>query len=130
MANQFKKDKIDFDVYERQDPDSQVNWAKAAQDITKTFEGIRDERQGRKDKLEAMITEQQNALNDIGSYDSPTLQQVALDASNDSANKLMKCKSLKQTNLLVGLNLKRMLRFGILNIMIIQSVLQMELILK
>lgn len=88
MANQFKKDKIDFDVYERRDPDSQVNWAKAAQDITKTFEGIRDERQGRKDKLEAMITEQQNALNDIGSYDSPTLQQVALDASNDSANKL------------------------------------------
>jgi len=88
MANQFKKDKIDFDVYERRDPDSQVNWAKAAQDITKTFEGIRDERQGRKDELEAMITEQQNALNDIGSYDSPTLQQVALDASNDSANKL------------------------------------------
>ena len=88
MANQFKKDKIDFDVYERRDPDSQVNWAKAAQDITKTFEGIRDARQGRKDQLEAMITEQQNALNDIGSYDSPTLQQVALDASNDSANKL------------------------------------------
>ena len=88
MANQFAKDKIDFNVYERADPDSQVDWGKAAQDITKTFEGIRDVRQGKKAELEKMITEQQDALNDIGSYDSPTLQQVALDASNDSANKL------------------------------------------
>ena len=88
MANQFSKDKINFDTYERKDPESQVDWGKAAQDITKTFEGIRDVRQGKKDELENMITEQQNALNDIGKYDSPTLQQVALDASNDSANTL------------------------------------------
>ena len=28
MANQFSKAKIDFDVYERADPESQIDWGK------------------------------------------------------------------------------------------------------
>jgi hypothetical protein len=82
------KKNIDFDVYERQDPTSTVDWGKAAADITQTFAGIRDKRQARKDDLEKNITEQQAALNDIGEYDSPTLRQVALDSSQQSADEL------------------------------------------
>ena len=89
MALPSKKN-IDFNVYERQDPESQVDWGKAASDITKTFEGIRDTRQERKADLEKNITEQQTALNDIGEYDSPTLRQVALDSSQQSADELAK----------------------------------------
>ena len=40
------KRNIDFEVYERQDPSSQVDWSKAAADITKTFTDIRDDKKG------------------------------------------------------------------------------------
>jgi len=49
------KKNIDFDVYERQDPTSTVDWAGAAADITKTFATIRDTRQARKDDLEKTL---------------------------------------------------------------------------
>ena len=100
MANKFSKDKIDFDVYERQDPASRVDWGKAASDITETFAGIRDERQGRKDVLEKNITDQQTALNEIGEYDSPTLRQVALDSSQQSADELNRKADLMRRGLL------------------------------
>ena len=88
------KRNIDFDVYERQDPKTQVDWGAQASKITKTFEGIRDERQGRKDLLEKNIEEQRVALNDIGEYDSQTLRQVALDSSQQSADKLARQAAL------------------------------------
>ena len=47
MAIPSKKE-IDFDVYQRQDPASTVDWGKAAKDITTTFQGIRDTRQAKK----------------------------------------------------------------------------------
>ena len=93
MAIPSKKN-IDFDVYERQDPKTRVDWGAQAAKITKTFEGIRDERQGRKDLLEKNITEQQAALNDIGQYDSQTLRQVALDSSQQSADELARKAAL------------------------------------
>jgi len=49
MANQFSKKQIDFDVYERANPESQVDWSQAAKDITDKFETIRDDSQPRKD---------------------------------------------------------------------------------
>ena len=93
MAIPSKKN-INFDVYERQDPTTQVDWGAQASKITKTFEGIRDERQGRKDLLEKNIEEQRVALNDIGEYDSQTLRQVALDSSQQSADKLARQAAL------------------------------------
>ena len=45
MANQFAKKNIDFDVYERQDPASTVDWGKAAKDIADSFQGVVDERE-------------------------------------------------------------------------------------
>ena len=94
------KKNIDFDVYERQDPTSTVDWAGAAADITKTFATIRDTRQARKDDLEKNITEQETALNDIGEYDSPTLRQVALDSSQQSADELARKADLMRRGLL------------------------------
>tara|TARA_R110002110_G_scaffold259326_3_gene475072 strand:- start:7579 stop:9585 length:2007 start_codon:yes stop_codon:yes gene_type:complete len=88
MARVTKKD-INFDVYERADPTSTVDWGEQAKKITDTFEGIRDDRQGRKAEIDKSIEEQQAALNDLGKYDNDTLQQVALDGSNDAANALM-----------------------------------------
>ena len=93
MALPSKKN-INFDVYERQDPTTQVDWGAQASKITKTFEGIRDERQGRKDLLEKNIEEQRVALNDIGEYDSQTLRQVALDSSQQSADELARKAAL------------------------------------
>ena len=87
MAIPSKKN-IDFNVYERRDPTTQVDWGAQATKITKKFEGIRDERQGRKDLLEKNIEEQKVALNDIGEYDSQNLRQLALKSSQQSADML------------------------------------------
>ena len=99
MAIPSKKN-INFDVYERQDPTTQVDWGAQASKITKTFEGIRDERQGRKDLLEKNIEEQRVALNDIGEYDSKTLRQVALDSSQQSADELARKADLMRRGIL------------------------------
>lgn len=58
MAIPSKKE-IDFDVYQRQDPASTVDWGKAAKDITTTFQGIRDTRQAKKDAIEKSYQDQQ-----------------------------------------------------------------------
>jgi len=99
MALPSKKN-INFDVYERKDPTTQVDWGAQASKITKTFEGIRDERQGRKDLLEKNIEEQRVALNDIGEYDSQTLRQVALDSSQQSADELRKKADLMRRGII------------------------------
>ena len=61
MAIPSKKE-IDFDVYQRQDPASTVDWGKAAKDITKTFEGIRDTRQAKKDAIEIKLSRPTNSI--------------------------------------------------------------------
>jgi len=86
MAIPSKKE-IDFDVYQRQDPASTVDWGKAAKDITTTFEGIRDTRQAKKDAIEKSYQDQQKALQDIGEYDNPTIQQFVMNGGQDAANK-------------------------------------------
>ena len=87
MANQFAKKNIDFDVYERQDPASTVDWGKAAKDIADSFQGVVDEREKRKGEIEKAYQDQQQALNDIGEYDNPTIQQFVMNGGQDAANK-------------------------------------------
>ena len=94
MANQFSKKQIDFDVYERANPESQVDWSQAAKDITDKFETIRDDRQTRKDDLLKSYQEQQEALNDLGEYDSPTTQQLVMNAGADAAEKMTNYRDL------------------------------------
>ena len=48
------KSKINFDVYERADPSSQIDWGAQAKKIADTFTGIKDERQ----KQEVRISKQ------------------------------------------------------------------------
>ena len=100
MANQFAKDKIDFDVYERADPASQVDWGKAAKDITTTFERIRDTRQTKKDAIQKSFQDQQTALNDIGEYDNPTIAQLVMNGGQDVSNKLLDVKNLVERGLM------------------------------
>ena len=52
MANQFAKKDIDFDVYERADPESQIDWGKQAKVISDTFSAIAKDRQDRKAAVE------------------------------------------------------------------------------
>ena len=94
MANQFSKKQIDFDVYERANPESQVDWSQAAKDITDKFETIRDDRQTRKDDLLKSYQEQQEELNNLGEYDSPTTQQLVMNAGSDAAEKMTNYRDL------------------------------------
>ena len=100
MATKFTKEKIDFDVYERQDPASQVDWGKAAADITKTVAGIRDERVKRKGEIDKAFEDQQTALTDIGKYDNVTLQQLVMNGYQDAANKTTDIQNLVRRGLM------------------------------
>jgi len=82
-----KKD-IDFDVYERANLKSQVDWSKQAADITETFETIRDDRQGRKDEIQRMFLERQEQLNDVDIYSNETVQQQAITGSQEAGQRL------------------------------------------
>ena len=84
MANQFSKSKIDFDVYERANPQSQINWAQEAKDITKRFEDIRDDRITRKKELDDVYRNQQEALNDIDQYSSKNIRQFVMSGANNA----------------------------------------------
>ena len=99
MATKFTKQKIDFDVYEKANPESQVNWADQAGKLTKVVEGIRDERQGRKDAIEKSFQDQQIALNDIGEYDNATMQQMVMNGAQDGANKSVDFNNLVKRGL-------------------------------
>ena len=88
MANQFSKKDIDFDVYERANPASQVDWSKQASDITKTFETIRNERQGRKDEIQRLFLERQEQLNQVDIYSNESLQQQAITGSQEAGQRL------------------------------------------
>jgi len=99
MANQFSKAKIDFDVYERADPESLINWGEEAKKISDAFTNVATERQKKKDTLEKAFQDQQAALNDLGEYDNPTAQQVVMNAGQDGANKLLDMKNMMKRGL-------------------------------
>ena len=87
-TNIVRRRNLDFDTYERANPESFVDWGQAARDITQTFKDIRDDRKSRKDAIEKGYRERQEALNDIEFYDNPTLQQTAIQASQNASEKL------------------------------------------
>ena len=93
-----KKD-IDFDVYQRANPESQVDWAKAAKDITQTFETIRDDRQTRKDEIERLFRERQEQLNEVDIYSNTSLQQMAITSSQEAGQKLTDFNNLVKRGL-------------------------------
>ena len=94
------KKNIDFNVYERANPDYFVDWGKAAADITKTFETIRDDRQRRKDELDEAYRARQEELNDIGEYENPTLQQRAIEAYDSASQQLANHQDLMKRGLI------------------------------
>jgi len=100
MANQFSKSKIDFDVYERADPESQIDWGKEAKVISDAFGNIAKDRTERKAAVEKSFADQQAKLNELGEYDNPTAQQVMMNAGQDGANKLLDVKNLVKRGLM------------------------------
>ena len=68
------KKNINFEIYERANTASTIDWAKQAQDITKTFTDIRDDRQRRKDEIEKAYQEQQELLANQDPYNNYTLR--------------------------------------------------------
>lgn len=76
------KKNIDFEVYERQDESAQVNWTKAAADLTTTLTGIRDDRITRKDALNQEYLDTQDIVNDLGQYDNTTVQTLVMNIAN------------------------------------------------
>ena len=77
------KKNIDFEVYERQDTSAQVNWTKAASDLTTTLTGIRDDRIKRKDALNQEYLDTQDIVNDLGQYDNTTVQTLVMNIANN-----------------------------------------------
>ncbi len=86
MANRFAKKTIDFDVYERQDKESQINWGKVGADITKAFSDVATDRQAKKDAIQKSFTDQQAAAADMGEYNDVTIQQYAINGGQKIAN--------------------------------------------
>ena len=86
MANRFAKKTIDFDVYERQDKESQIDWSKVGADITKAFGDVATERQAKKDAIQKSFTDQQAAAADMGEYNDVTIQQYAINGGQKIAN--------------------------------------------
>lgn len=99
MANQFTKAKIDFDVYQKADPASQIDFGEEAKVISDAFKNVAKEREGKKAALEKAFQDQQAALNDLGEYDNPTAQQVVMNAGQDGANKLLDMKNMMKRGL-------------------------------
>jgi len=99
MANEFTKAKIDFDVYQKADPSSQINFGEEAKVISDAFKNVATEREGKKAALEKAFKDQQAALNDLGEYDNPTAQQVVMNAGQDGANKLLDMKNMMKRGL-------------------------------
>lgn len=77
---------IDFDVYEKQDPNVGVNWAQEAQNITKAFTDVATQRQKRKDEIDADTKANLDKLNELDSYDNQTLMNMTIDGTNNAAN--------------------------------------------
>lgn len=99
MANQFSKAKIDFDVYERADPESQIDWGKEAKVISDSFANVAKTRGDKKAALEKAFQAQQDELNNLGEYDNADVQSVVMNAGQDGANKLLDMKNMMKRGL-------------------------------
>lgn len=86
-TNIVRKEKNDFNTYQRFNRQSLVDWGQTAKDITKTFTDIRDDRERRKTEIETSYRDQQSELNDQGQYESTTVQQFVMNGANAVAEK-------------------------------------------
>lgn len=101
------KKNINFEVYERANSASTIDWGKQAQDITKTFTDIRDDRQRRKDEIEKSYQEQQELLANQDLYNNYTLNQLVMNAAQDGSHKLQDQYELVKQGLVKPADLKR-----------------------
>ena len=95
-----KKKDIDFDVYEKQDPESVVNWGAEAKKITDTMQKVVDTREEKKAAITKSFQDQQTALQDIGEYENQTIQQFVMNGGQDVANKALDIQNLVERGLM------------------------------
>lgn len=95
-----KKKDIDFDVYEKQDPSSVVNWGAEAKKITDTMQKVVDEREAKKAAITKSFQDQQIELQDIGEYENQDIQQMVMNGGQDVANKALDIQNLVERGLM------------------------------
>ncbi len=95
-----KKKDIDFDVYEKQDPESVVNWGAEAKKITDTMQKVVDTREEKKAAITKSFQDQQTELQDIGEYENQTIQQFVMNGGQDVANKALDIQNLVERGLM------------------------------
>tara|TARA_Y100000004_G_scaffold109374_1_gene122688 strand:+ start:8882 stop:10837 length:1956 start_codon:yes stop_codon:yes gene_type:complete len=85
MANPFTKPKVDFDVYERENPAAeQLDWSKIAGDITKTVGDIYTARETQKAKDLTAFQKQQEELKTLNNkYSYQTLSQAVMKSATN-----------------------------------------------
>lgn len=84
----------DFSVYQRINPSQRIDWEAQAKKITDTVDKIRDDRQRRKSKIEKNYRKQQEKIKNMGEYDSPDLQQTAIQAGQNLGSDLTEANEL------------------------------------
>lgn len=95
-----KKKDIDFDVYQKQDPSSVVNWGAEAKKITDTMQKVVDEREAKKAAITKSFQDQQTELQDIGEYENQDIQQMVMNGGQDVANKALDIQNLVERGLM------------------------------
>ena len=85
MAYPFTKPKVDFDVYERENPaEQQLDWSKIAGDITKTVGDIHTARETQKAKDLTAFQQQQEELKTLNNkYTYQTLSQAVMKSATN-----------------------------------------------
>ena len=90
----------DFSVYQRIDPRQRIDWGAQAKKITDTVDKIRDDRARRKAKIEKNYRKQQEKLQEMGDYESPDLQQTAIQAGRNLGSELADANQLLRQGLI------------------------------
>jgi len=80
------KRNIDFNVYEKPDPSQNVNWQEQLSSVATAFSDVAEDRQRRKDEIDADTKTNLDKLNNLDAMDNPTLMNMTIDGANGAAN--------------------------------------------
>ena len=86
------KREIDFDTYVEPKEGSRINWFEQAKVITDAFSGVAKDRTKRKKDLQDEYDTALTEINEIENFDSQTMQDMAIDGVNNSANVMYDAK--------------------------------------
>tara|TARA_R110002110_G_scaffold85373_3_gene222060 strand:+ start:2862 stop:4763 length:1902 start_codon:yes stop_codon:yes gene_type:complete len=83
---------INFDTYVAPKEGTRINWFKQGQVIKDAFDGVAKDRTQRKEALQTEYDTALTEINEIENYDDQTMQDMAIDGVNNSANVMYDAK--------------------------------------